>query len=267
MRLRVRPAPVLAAVGILAGGVALAALPAAAPVRDGAARLLLAPGAALGAAARGLATGWRQAPDADSARLREERDALVLENARLRGTAQEAEELRALLAYRERSGQEPVAARVIGRTSDLGLDGLLIDRGTDDGVGEGMAVIAGDGFYLGLVRQAGPTTAVVLLGTDSRHRVAAMLQNGTRSIGYVEGGRGLGMAMRLIPQDERVDAGQLVVTSGLDPAIPRGLVIGRVERVTRAPQEPFQTAVVSPMVAADRQSFVAVVRVTTPDAL
>lgn len=267
MRLRIRPLHLLIAAGLLAGGVALAVLPAFAGLRSGAARLLLAPGAALGRAASGLTSAWRAAPDADLERLRQERDALVLENARLRGTAQEAEELRSLMAYRDRSGAQTVAARVIGRTVDLGLDGLLIDRGADDGVGEGMAVVAGDGFYLGVVRKVGPTTAVVLLGTDSRHRVAAMLQNGTRTVGYVEGGRGLGMAMRLIPQDERVDAGQLVVTSGLDPTIPRGLVIGRVERVTRAPQEPFQTAVVSPMVAADRQSAVAVVRLPAPDAL
>lgn len=263
MRLRIRTSRLLLAAGILAGGVALVFLPLFAELRTTATRAVLAPGKALGDLLR-RSTHASASRDEELARARAERDTFALENARLRSTAQEAEELRTLIDYQTRSRTELVAAAVIGRPTDIGTDALLIDRGSDDGIASGMAVIAGDGFYLGVVRSTGPTTAVVLLATDSRHRVAGMLQNGTRTVGAIEGGRGLGMAMRFIPQDERMDVGQLVITSGLDPAIPRGLIIGRVERITHAPQEPFQTAVVSPMVAADRQSVIAIIRVTAP---
>lgn len=249
----------IAAAGLLAGGALFVRLPAFAPARDALARLALAPGAALSATGAGIAQVWTRAAPEEIAAVRAERDTLVVENARLRIQAQEAEELRGLLSHRERSRQRLEPARIIGRSGDLAIQAVMIDRGSDDGIAPGMAVIVGDGFYIGTVRKTAPRTAVVLLALDGRNRVAAAIQNGSRTVGYVEGGRGLGMALRLIPQDEQIESGQLVVTSGLDPAVPRGLIIGRVERVSREPQEPFQTAIVSQVVAAERNATVAVV--------
>lgn len=250
---------ILAAAGLLAGGALFALLPPFAGARGTLARIAFAPGGALAAAGARVASLWTPAAPEQYAALRAERDALVLEVARLRIQAQEAEELRGVLAYQERSRERLQAARIIGRSGDLALQAVMIDRGGDDGIAPGMAVVVGDGFYVGTVRKTAPRTAVVLLALDGRSRVAAGIQNGTRTVGYVEGGRGLGMALRLIPQQEHVEPGQLVVTSGLDPAVPRGLIIGRVERVSRAPQEPFQTAVVSQIVAVERNATVAVV--------
>ncbi len=264
MTARRRNAFLIAAAGLLAGGAVFVLLPALAPARNAVSRLALAPGDALSSTGARLAGLWTRAAPQEIAAIRAERDALVVENARLRIQAHEAEELRGIVAYRERSRQRLEPARIIGRSGDLAIQAIMIDRGSDDGIRPGMAVIVGDGFYIGTIRKTAPRTAVVLLALDGRNRAAATIQNGARTIGYVEGGRGLGMALRLIPQDEKVEAGQLVVTSGLDPAVPRGLIIGRVERVSREPQEPFQTAVVSQIVAAERNATVAVV---IPDAV
>lgn len=263
MTARRRTLLLLAAAGLLAGGALFVILPPLTPARDALARLALAPGEAVAAAGARIASIWTRAAPEDVAALRAERDVLVVENARLRIQAQEAEELRGMLSYQERDRQRLQPARIIGRSGDLAIQAVVIDRGSDDGIAPGMAVIVGDGFYVGTVRKTAPRTAVVLLALDGRNRVAAAVQNGSRTVGYVEGGRGLGMALRLIPQDEKIDPGQLVVTSGLDPAVPRGLIIGRVERVSREPQEPFQTAVISQIVAAERNATVAVV---VPDA-
>ncbi len=264
---RRRTSRFIAAAAFIVGGVLIGLLPQFASSRSVFSRLVFAPASAFSAVGSGIASLWSR-PSSDAiTQLRAERDALVVENARLRGDAQEAEELRGIVAYRERSRADMVAARIIGRSTDLDEQAVIIDRGSDDGIAPGMAVIVGDGFYIGTVRKAAPTSAIVLLALDSRNRAAAMLQNGARTIGYVEGGRGLGMALRLIPQEEKVEAGQLVVTSGLDVAVPRGLIIGRVERVSREPQEPFQTAVVSQMVAAERRMDVAVLRTSSADRL
>ncbi|TAK04645.1 rod shape-determining protein MreC [Patescibacteria group bacterium] len=255
---------ILTAAGLLAGGALFVALPVFGPARGALSRLALAPGDALSATGARIAAIWTRPAPEELTAVRTERDALVVENARLRIQAQEAEELRGILSYRERTRQRLEPARIIGRSGDLAIQAVMIDRGSDDGVAPGMAVIVGDGFYIGTVRKTAPRTAVVLLALDGRNRTAAAIQNGARTVGYVEGGRGLGMALRLIPQDEKVETGQLVVTSGLDPAVPRGLIIGRVERVSREPQEPFQTAVVSQIVSAERNATVAVV---IPDAV
>lgn len=259
MTSRRRTVYLIAAAGLLAGGAVFVLLPVFAPARNAVSRLAMAPGDALSSAGARIAALWTRAAPEEIAAIRTERDTLVVENARLRIQANEAEELRGMLSYRERSRQRLEPARIIGRSGDLAIQAIMIDRGSDDGIKPGMAVIVGDGFYIGTIRKIAPRTAVVLLALDGRSRIAAAIQNGTRTIGYVEGGRGLGMALRLIPQDEKVESGQLVVTSGLDPAVPRGLIIGRVERVSREPQEPFQTAVISQIVAAERNATVAVV--------
>lgn len=259
MTSRRRTLLIIAAAGLLAGGALFVALPALAPIRDALSRLALSPGPAFSATGAQIVALWTCAVPEELATVLTERDTLVVENARLRVQAQEAEELRGILSYRERTRQRLEPARIIGRSGDLTIQAVMIDRGSEDGLAPGMAVIVGDGFYIGTIRKTAPRTAIVLLALDGRSRAAAAIQNGTRTVGYVEGGRGLGMALRLIPQDESVDSGQLVVTSGLDPAVPRGLIIGRVERVSREPQEPFQTAVVSQIVTAERNATVAVV--------
>lgn len=192
--------------------------------------------------------------------LTEERNALVRENARLRSLEQENQELRELMDVRERARLTFVTAQVIGKSPEVDTHALIIDQGHDAGVAVGMPVIASGGFLLGKVARTTAHTAVVLLVTDSRSRVAAGVLNNDRTIGFVEGGRGLGMLFRLIPQYEKVESGQLVISSGLEENIPRGLIIGRVERISREPQEPFQTATISQIIPAEQNHMVAVIR-------
>ena len=66
-----------------------------------------------------------------------------------------------------------------------------------------------------------------------------MLLNQDRSIGIIEGGFGLTIRMTFIPQQEIVEIGNIIVTSGLEKNVPRGLVIGEVASVEKEPFEPF----------------------------
>ena len=67
-----------------------------------------------------------------------------------------------------------------------------------------------------------------------------------RSIGIVEGGYEISIQMNFIPQNEELNVGDAIVTSGLEETIPRGLLIGRVEAVKKEAYEPFQQAVITP---------------------
>jgi len=52
--------------------------------------------------------------------------------------------------------------------------------------------------------------------------------------------------MSLIPQNEEVAVGDIVITSGLEREVPYGLLIGEVSVVEKELYQPFQKAIISP---------------------
>lgn len=244
------------------GGVVLVAVLLLAPqfngLRLGAMSALSWPGSAISNFGDALHF-WKSGSDSRLTQLTDERNALVLENARLRALGQENQEMRELLEVRERNLYHLVSAQIIGKAPEVETQALILDRGTADGITQGLPVVASEGFFMGKITQVTTHTSVLLLVTDGRSRVAATILNDDRTLGYVEGGGGLGMAFRLIPQHEQIQSGDTVITSGLEAGIPRGLVIGRVGRVSREPQEPFQTAVVNQVVVPEQHQIVGII--------
>ncbi|MFH2063224.1 MAG: rod shape-determining protein MreC [bacterium] len=207
-----------------------------------------------GAAVSGLApSGQSDCPELD-----QELDSLRLENSRLRTLVSENAALKTALDFRERESTRSVMARVLSQSSDPTFAGLTIDRGSDDGLSAGQPVVVGDGVLVGKVYAVRRRTASVLLLTDSSSRLAVAVQGGSGTLGVLEGNRGITLAISLIPQSERVSPGDMVVTSGLEPGIRAGLVVGTVEKVQRDSQEPFQTANILPFESAVRPILVQV---------
>ncbi|MBU1916309.1 hypothetical protein KKC47_04265, partial [Patescibacteria group bacterium] len=100
---------------------------------------------------------------------------------------------------------------------------------------------------------------LVLLLLDSASKLAVSIQGGTdTTMGLLEGDRGLSMTISLIPQDERISAGDVVITAGIEPGIKRGLIIGIIEQIHKDSQKPFQTALVEPFGQAEHPVFVQV---------
>ncbi len=167
----------------------------------------------------------------ENARLREQlgnvrRD--ELENA---GAEQQLQELLAQegLPYLQNS-KSVVASVMAGPSSNYELT-IEINRGTADGVGVGMPVVAGAGL-VGTVIQAGATTAVVRLITDPRSSVGVRFADGTVA---VADGQGLGQPLTLeqVPASAPLPKrGQGIDTSGLEgAAFPAGIPVGTVSEV------------------------------------
>jgi rod shape-determining protein MreC len=102
-----------------------------------------------------------------------------------------------------------------------------------------------------------------MLLTETRSRLAVALLDEPGSLGVIEGDRGSSMTINLIPAGATVSPGDLIVTSGLEPGIRRGLLVGTVEKISREPQDPFQKALVVPADAARHPLFVEIL--LTPD--
>jgi len=194
----------------------------------------------------------------ENERLRADNAARDVEIARLTAVREENDELRALLGFTEKQRTAPVIARVLARTPEAGAHTILLDRGSDDGVAVEMPVIAAGGVLIGKIFKVDRASSVALLLTDTRSRVGASVQNADRTQGLVQGERGLSLEMRLIPQNEEIKVGDLIVTSGIEPLTPRGLVLGRVEEVQTQEKNPFKKALITSPVAYDRVSVVAI---------
>jgi len=172
-------------------------------------------------------------------------DSSVL-NAQVKNLTDENSALRAQLNFQKRASQPAVVAEVIGREVFSNDQIIIINRGTDSGLKVDQPVIAGDGILVGRLIKVDANTALARLINDNQSRVAGTVLNSDHSLGVVEGGYGLSLQMNFIPRDEVVRLGDQIITSGLELATPRGLLIGTVTAVENEPYEPFQQAIIAP---------------------
>ncbi len=184
----------------------------------------------------------------------------IVDAARMSALEQENRLLRAQASFLAESGYDHVGARVIGRRIDHIHARLLIDRGTNDAIEEGHAVITENGILVGKIVEAGTRVSTVELLTDVDSRIAVASAKDGQLIGVLEG-RGNGATLlTYIPSSVDVAADDLLLTAGTEEKIPPRLAIGVVNAVTRSAKDPFYQASVDPTIRIERLSFLSVLR-------
>lgn len=192
-------------------------------------------------------------------------EALRLENAKLANALERVDQLEALVAYEEREDDTVIPARVITERDGM-FHGFTIDRGAEDDIVIGAPVLTADGVLIGKISEVRRLSSLVRSVTDSGSRLAVAIRNGSDTLGVLEGQRGLSMAISLIPQGEHMNPGDIVITSGGEPGVRRGIPIGIIEKVAGSTQDPFQTATVAPFQSAEQPVFVQIVLPDTEEA-
>jgi rod shape-determining protein MreC len=152
-----------------------------------------------------------------------------------------------------------VGAEVIGRNIEPLGSTLIINRGAKDGLKDGNAVVISNGILIGKVAKVEEESSLVRLLNDNQSKVAATILNHEKSLGVIEGGFGISVRMNFIPQQEDVRVGDMIITSGLEQGMPRGLLIGNVAAIEKEAYEPFQTATLSPAASLSSVAFVSVI--------
>ncbi len=193
----------------------------------------------------------RDALRADKARLEAELRLAQFRLQRYEALEAESQRLRAL-----RDNTAGVSDRfVVGNVMDVDLDAfrerVLVDRGAQDGVFVGQAVLDSGGVF-GQVARVGQLTAEVILLSDATHAVPVQInRNGLRTIAV-----GTGDMRRLklpyLPTSADVIVGDLLVTSGLGGGFPAGYPVGTVAEVKRDPAQSLADVDVKPAAALDR---------------
>ena len=171
---------------------------------------------------------------------------LSLENSLLKEAEEENTRLRHLLDFAEASLFSLRAAEVIGWEPDRTVNSILINVGQSGGIQRNMPVISPDGL-VGKVYKVMPRVSVVQLLRDPNCRVSAVVQR-SRILGIVEWERGAQCFLRHLPVKSDVQAGDVVVTSGMGGIFPKGLVIGTVLEVRGEEWEFFKQAIIQPEV-------------------
>jgi rod shape-determining protein MreC len=197
----------------------------------------------------------------DNEQLRRENDALKLQITQLQSKAAEADRLAGLLNFRKLHMEVPmVGARVIGASAGTATQTIDIDRGERDGIKRNMGVITPDGV-VGKVIESYANTAQVLLLTDKDSGVGALLTESR--VQSPVGGTGEPLLfMKYVPNDDSVNNGEHVVTSGMDRIFPRDLPVGTI--VDIKPGNPFKQIRVRPAANLERLEEVIVLLTLHP---
>jgi rod shape-determining protein MreC len=138
--------------------------------------------------------------------------------------------LHRLLQLKDDLGGQSLTARVIGGDPSTMFSSLILDVGANEGLHEGMAVVAPAGA-VGRLLSVGPTYATALWLCDPRSRVAAFVQR-TRVMGVLIG-TGSGCELRYLAAGDDVKVGDRVLTAGRGSAFPKGILVGVVKELRR----------------------------------
>jgi len=144
---------------------------------------------------------------------------IYLENRRLKN----------LLSFKQKTPYKVLSARVIGRSADNWSSIVIIDKGSYHGIKRGFVVIN----YLGLVGrviETGDSTSKIMLINDPSLGVSSIVQR-SRQEGLVAGTLGRSLIMKYLPKDADIRVCDLIITSGLTEAYPKGLLIGSVVNI------------------------------------
>jgi len=167
--------------------------------------------------------------------------------------------------YDEISANEsmnPLIATVIGRESGNYFSVFTINKGSNDGVEDYMAVTM-DGALVGYTYNVSATKSTVRTIIDSEASIAGLISS-SRDQGTVRGTLGVdGTAlcrMYYLPEDNLPRPGDLVVTSGVGMSFPKGIPIGTVRESTRGMESNKQFVVVEPQADFQHIEYVIVLR-------
>ncbi len=142
--------------------------------------------------------------------------------------------------------------------------GIFINQGSDEGIQVGQVVVALEGL-VGLVQKTYSHSSKLLLLVNPQFSVdAELLSSGIRGIlrGYkvhLNLNRDYWMTrLEYLGSPEKIQEGESVITSGLDKVFPKGLLIGKIQKLKKDEKGMFISAEVLPEVDFSKLSEVMV---------
>ena len=199
--------------------------------------------------------------------LETENERLREENAELRGAvlrADDAERERQALIDQLNLGNASdiprVDARVVATNPSNFELSIEIDKGSSQGVADGMPVVTGTGL-VGRISNVSRNRAVVQLLVDDDFSVGIRVDpQGDTGVATGHGIR-LPMTVDLLDPSTKLEQGQVIVTSGLQQSqFPPGIPVGTVSAATSRTNALQQDVEITPVIDLGRLAFVTVLQ-------
>ncbi|NBD15322.1 MAG: rod shape-determining protein MreC [Cyanobacteria bacterium] len=156
-----------------------------------------------------------------------------LTNARIQELEQQVEELqqqnqrlKELSGYLENHSTPLKTAPIIGRSADHWWEQMAIGLGKNEGIHQG-DIVTGLGGLVGRVEQVTPHSSLVLLISDPKSRVGAIISR-SRDMGFIRGEGEQQVVMRFFEKVPDVKVGDSVLTSPASRLFPPGIPVGKV---------------------------------------
>jgi rod shape-determining protein MreC len=142
---------------------------------------------------------------------------------------------------------EMLMAGVVGSDSQ---DMLSINKGSNDGILEGMPVINQQNVLFGKIFKVYKNFSEVMLISNKNSVINVEIQQSDATKpeieGVVKGKGGLDIYLDLIPIDDTISQNDVLITSALEGTFPKNLLVGKIVKVEKNDQNPHQQAEVQP---------------------
>lgn len=184
-------------------------------------------------------------------KLKEEVDSLRIKNQELMAeiiSLQEFKKENEILREALKIGLEKefklVFAEIIGK--DPTKDSILIDKGSNDGLSQGLPVITKQKVLIGKVDEVYKNFSKIQLITAKENSFDVEIRE-REVIALVKGKGNFNFYLDLVPREKEIKEGDLVITSALGGIFPKGLLVAEIKKIKKSDIEPFQQAEISPL--------------------
>jgi len=174
--------------------------------------------------------------------LKQENQKLLSQIVALQSITQENQAKSDVLTVCQNNGFSLVMVGISG----LDNDNLSINKGSADGISEGMPVINQQGVLFGKISKVYKNFSHVILISNKNSITNVKVQQADNMMsevnGVVKGKGALTAYLDLIPISSEINYGDILVTSAIDKSFPKDLLVGKITKKEKNDQNPFQQA-------------------------
>ncbi len=194
--------------------------------------------------------------------IREELDKLKKENLKLKekliqfkSLEKDSLNLKKILSVDNFFEFKKINAKVIGGSNALYQSFVIVDKGENFNLQNGIGVINSDGV-VGLIVETFVTSSKILLLTDPLFQIDVVLPSSMQH--GILTGNNEDCIVKFLPNNKIYRKGELVVTSGLNYIFPYGIPVGFVYKIVKKPL--YTEAIVKPFIKKYSLDYVVLLR-------
>lgn len=191
----------------------------------------------------------------ENVKLHYQQTVLEAQLQKLKIIRKENAELKQLLSAATNANTHAMAAQILAVDTSTNRQLLVLNKGKRDGVYVGQPVLDAKGI-MGQIVDVGSMTSTMLMISDGKSAVP--VQNNRTGERAILVGTNTVNQLSLInsPKTSSINAGDLLVTSGLGRRYPEGYPVGIVKEVINTPGEEFSKVIVAPLASLNSSHLV-----------